>query len=272
LALSVRPSVRPSKFCFWASSLQLLAGTQWIFMGIINIKKRCDNIALLQSDLLTQSYGPWLVMHYTYRAKIVSSLILCNYWLKFKETLLEPSIPREYAHIISLFRSDTLTQSYGPWLVKQYTYCATIVSTLLLCNYWLKFNETLWEPSIPTGDANIVALFRSDTITQSYGPWLIMQYAYRAIMVSVLFLCNYWLEFNETLWEPSIPRVDAHIIALFRSDTLTLSYGPWLVMQYAYRANIMEPSKPRGDADIIALFRSDTNSELWPLISYAGCI
>jgi hypothetical protein len=45
-----------------------------------------------------------------------------------------------------------------------------------------------------------------------------MQYAYRAIIVSALFLCNYWLEFNETLSEQSIPRGDAHIIALFRSD------------------------------------------------------
>jgi hypothetical protein len=48
-----------------------------------------------------------------------------------------------------------------------------------------------------------------------------MQYAYRVKIVSVLLLCNYWLEFNETLWEPSIPREDAHIIALLGSDTLT---------------------------------------------------
>jgi hypothetical protein len=41
-----------------------------------------------------------------------------------------------------------------------------------------------------------------------------MQYAYRAIIVSVLFLCNYWQEFNETLWEPSILRGDALILAL----------------------------------------------------------
>jgi hypothetical protein len=37
---------------------------------------------------------------------------------------------------------------------------------------------------------------------------------------------HYWLEFNETLWELSIPRVDAHIIALLGSDILTQSYGP----------------------------------------------
>jgi hypothetical protein len=34
-----------------------------------------------------------------------------------------------------------------------------------------------------------------------------MQYAYAVKIVSALLLCNYWLEFNETLWEPSIPRV-----------------------------------------------------------------
>jgi hypothetical protein len=38
-----------------------------------------------------------------------------------------------------------------------------------------------------------------------------MQYAYRAIIVSMLLLCNYWLEFNETLLELSIPRGDVLI-------------------------------------------------------------
>jgi glycerol-3-phosphate cytidylyltransferase-like family protein len=141
-------------------------------------------------------------------------LLLCNYWLEFKETLWEPSIATGDVHIVSLFRSDTLAQSYGPWLVMQYAYRAIIVSVLLLCNYWLAIKETLWEPSIATGDAHIFALLRSDTSTQSYGPWLVMQYAYRAIIISALFLCNYWLGFNKTLWEPSIPRGDAHIIAL----------------------------------------------------------
>jgi hypothetical protein len=37
-----------------------------------------------------------------------------------------------------------------------------------------------------------------------------MQYEYRAKIVSALLLCNYWLEFNETLWEPLKPRGDAH--------------------------------------------------------------
>jgi hypothetical protein len=60
-----------------------------------------------------------------------------------------------------------------------------------------------------------------------------MQYAYRAIVITALLLCNYLLEFNETLWEPSTPRGDAHIIALFWSDPSTQSYGPCLVMQYA---------------------------------------
>jgi hypothetical protein len=175
-------------------------------------------------------------------------------------------------HIVALFRSDTLTQSYGPWLVMQYAYRAIIVSMLLLCNYWLESFETLLELSIPRGDVHIVALFQSDTLTHSYGPWLLMQYAYSAIIVSVLLLSNSWLKLNETLWEPSIPTGDVHIVSLFWSDPWTQSYGPWLVMQYAYRAIFMEPSKPRGDVHIIALFRSDINSELWPLISYAVCI
>jgi hypothetical protein len=48
-----------------------------------------------------------------------------------------------------------------------------------------------------------------------------MQYAYRKIFVSALLLCNNWLEFNDTLLEPSIPRGDEHIVSLFGSDILT---------------------------------------------------
>jgi hypothetical protein len=47
---------------------------------------------------------------------------------------------------------------------------AKIVSALLLCNYWLEFNKTLWELPIPEGDVHIVALFRPDSLTQSYDP------------------------------------------------------------------------------------------------------
>jgi hypothetical protein len=114
------------------------------------------------------------------------------------------------------------------WPLISYSVCfrKKIVSALLLCNYWLEFNKTLWEPSIPSEDAHFIALMGSDILTQSYGPWLFMQYAYRKIFVSVLLPCYYWLEFNETLLEPSIPRGDAHIVTLFGSDILTLSYGP----------------------------------------------
>jgi hypothetical protein len=160
-------------------------------------------------------------MQYAYRAKIISALLLCNYWLEFNETFWEPSIPRGDAHIVTLFWSDTLTQSYGSWLVMQYAYRAKIISTLLLCNYWLEINKTLWEPSIPWENAHIIALLGSDILTQSYGPWLVMQYVYTKLFVSALLLCNYWLEFNETLLEPSIPWGDAHIVALFGSDILT---------------------------------------------------
>jgi hypothetical protein len=45
-----------------------------------------------------------------------------------------------------------------------------------------------------------------------------LQYAYKTIIVSALFLYNFWLEFNETLWEPIIQRGDALIVALLRSD------------------------------------------------------
>jgi hypothetical protein len=51
----------------------------------------------------------------------------------------------------------------------------------------------------------------------------------RQKFVSALFLCNCKLDFNDTLWEPSIPRGDAHFVVLFRSDFLTQSYGPLII-------------------------------------------
>jgi hypothetical protein len=55
---------------------------------------------------------------------------------------------------------------------------------------------------------------------------IVLALSVRPIFISALVLCNYWLEFKETLWEPSIPKGNAHIIALFRSDPLSQSYGP----------------------------------------------
>jgi hypothetical protein len=141
-------------------------------------------------------------MQYAYRAIIVFALRLCNYWLKFNETLWEPSIPKGDAHIVALFRPDTLTQSYDTWLVMQYAYRANVM-----------------EPSIPRGVAHISPC-SGQTLTQSYGPWLVIQYAYRAIIVSTLLLCNYWLEFNGTLWEPLISRWDVHNLLPYSDQTI----------------------------------------------------
>jgi hypothetical protein len=73
-----------------------------------------------------------------------------------------------------------------------------------------------------------------------------MMYAYRTIIVSALLLCNYWLEFNKTLWEPSIPKGDVHIIALFLSDTFYLelwsliSYAVCIYSNYRFRATSLQ--------------------------------
>jgi hypothetical protein len=182
-------------------------------------------------------------MQYTYRTIIVSARLLCNHRLEFNETLWEPAISRGDAHIIS----------YA-------VICRTIIiSALLLYNYWLEFNETLWEPSIPRGDAHIVALFRSDTLTQCYGPWLVMQYTYRTIIVSARLLCNHRLEFNETLWEPSISRGDAHIIS-YAVICRTIIISALLLCNYwlEFNKTLCEPLILRTDAHILGLFWSDT--------------
>jgi hypothetical protein len=66
---------------------------------------------------------------------------------------------------------------------------------LVLCNYWQEFNKTLLGSSIPRRDAHII-----------YHRVMTLDYAYRAIIVSMLLLCSYWQEFNKALWESSISR------------------------------------------------------------------
>lgn len=47
---------------------------------------------------------------------------------------------------------------------------------------------------------------------------------------------NSLLDFNETLWKPSIPKGDRHVIGMFLSDHLTQSYGPWIVFLHYFLA------------------------------------
>ena len=78
-------------------------------------------------------------------------------------------------------------------------YRVKFVSGLFLENHWLDFNKTLWEASLPRGDAHIACVTRFHNLTQSYFSWLVMHFVYRATFVSGLFLETYWLDFNKTL-------------------------------------------------------------------------
>jgi hypothetical protein len=124
------------------------------------------------------------------------AVVLCNNWLEFKETLWESSISRGDAHTVGLFRSDTLTQSYVPWLVMQYAYSKNRFRATSLQlpagiqgNFMGTFNtkrRCAYRRLVP------VRNFNSEL-------WPIISYAYRVKIVSVLLLCNYWLEFKESL-------------------------------------------------------------------------
>jgi hypothetical protein len=57
----------------------------------------------------------------------------------------------------------------------QYPYRKIFVSSLLLF-YWLEFNETLWDTKRRCAYSRLVP--GQILITQIYGPWLVMKYAY----------------------------------------------------------------------------------------------
>jgi hypothetical protein len=154
----------------------------WIQLTFLRtIKPRWDShlVSLPRLDPSSPSYGPWSIMQYAFRGLIVSVLFLCNNWQE-----LEPLIPRWYSQIFSLI-------SYAN------VYTAIIVSALFSV---LEFNGTSWEPSISRRDAHIVALLRSDPPLQSNGPWLVMQYANRAIIVSCYFLLHKQEHQVSTFW------------------------------------------------------------------------
>ena len=67
--------------------------------------------------------------------------------------------------------------------------------------------------------------FWSDDFSQSYGP-LKFSIVHIVQFLSELFLSILSLEFNETLWEASLPTGDVHIISRFWSDYFSQSYGP----------------------------------------------
>ena len=135
-----------------------------------------------------------------YRVKFVSGLFLENHWLDFNKTLWEASLPRGDTHIAGFAWFHNLTQSYFSWLVTYFVYSATFVSGLFLENCWMVFNETLWEASLPSGDAHIACVTRFHNLTQNYFPYIyLVHFVYRATFISGLFLENYWLDFNKTL-------------------------------------------------------------------------
>ena len=71
----------------------------------------------------------------------------------------------------------------------------------------------------------MISLLWSDDFSQSYGP-LKFSIVHIVQFLSELFLSNLLREFNETLWEASLPTGDVHIISRLWSDNFSQSYGP----------------------------------------------
>jgi hypothetical protein len=149
-----------SKNRFQSSSLHLLAGIQQNFMGIINIKRKCAYRRLVPVRPFNSELWPlisnvvWIWSKNRFRSS--SLRLLAGIQQNFMGTF---NTKRRCA-----YRWLFPVKHFNPelWPLISYAVCiwSKIVSALLFCNYWLEFNETLWESSIPRGDAHIVALFR----------------------------------------------------------------------------------------------------------------
>ena len=99
--------------------------------------------------------------------------------------------------------------------------------------------------------------------------------------MSGLFLSNRFHECNETSWEASLSRGDAHIAGMFRFDDFSQSYGPFIFLICATKVPFMSglflsnrfhdcnEVSFRCDAHIVGMFRFDNCSHsCGPFIFY----
>ena len=77
----------------------------------------------------------------------------------------------------------------------------------------------LWEALLTRGDVHIFTMFRFIHFSQSYCPFNLYTIWYWTVL-SGLFLSNYLLVFNATLWEASLTTGDVNIITMLRIDVL----------------------------------------------------
>jgi hypothetical protein len=96
--------------------------------------------------------------------------------------------------------------------------------------------------------------------------------------LSVQFLYIYCHKFNEIFKKQSIPRGDAHIVALFGSDPSTQLYAVTMKNNrfYHFSANTGWHSRmiigTINTKRICLVWVRPFNKELWPLMGYAVCI
>jgi hypothetical protein len=91
------------------------------------------------------------------------------------------------------------------------------VSALFVCNKWLEFNETLWKLSIIREDAHDGSDLQQRCMALDK---LCSMHIVPNFVSAVFVATNGWTS-TKTLWEPSLPELDTHIVAFFRSEPST---------------------------------------------------
>ena len=118
----------------------------------------------LQGLNLTSQVRPHLKCCWCQIAAVWGHRIGCQqlgrYWCHLRRDLLSPAERRRGY-------SNAGRPSVRPSVTH---FNVSILSALVLQNYWLEFDKTVWEASLYSGDAHIVCMFRSDDFSRSYGP------------------------------------------------------------------------------------------------------
>ena len=89
----------------------------------------------------------------------LSALVLRNYWMEFNKTWCEVSLWSGDVQDVCNFGLNEFPSELWPF---DYFYIYTwgrFLSALVLCNYWMEFNETWCEVSLWIGDVQDVCIF-----------------------------------------------------------------------------------------------------------------
>ena len=139
---------------------QIPFGFQWNIVERFNTKWRCAYLFLVQvSPFSSESYGPWIVMHYVYRVSFISLLCSQEQQTRFQCNFVGTfNTERRWTYHLLIQVRPFSSELCSMISCMYYVLRVGFASMLFLNSCWLDFSETLWERSIQRGNVHIICM------------------------------------------------------------------------------------------------------------------